>query len=229
MTRSTSLVKPRSKEETAVPSNNLAAPPKALPSLETPRNYSNVPEGAIPAEQAGFLSSDPENIMQMRWETRQLISQLWRGLANRTYAEIDGRAYLVPVGTKKDALMSDEGANELINLLLSKINPVIALSNLRMEDARMLWQQSMKSVLKVIVLEEERYGCKNVSKKRLIMSIVKDLMFSQLMRAVDGHESEMAATAINREHQQYDIDDRRKNPTAIPSMKERTNRRARSW
>lgn len=191
-----------------VPRPRPSTPPPARveePLPELPPAPVEPVDDVIPASEAGFPPRDLNAPMNAeRWESTQLLHQLWRTLAARSYEErqaSDGTFYAV---LKRNArtrpLLSDDGAMQVINLIRSAVNNVVALSNISEKEARMLWRSRMDSVAALLVKKEGEWGCETVSTKEEIMTTIKALEYAQFMRPVAGHEASMAVTAIQRQY-----------------------------
>lgn len=155
------------------------------------QNNTTIPPNSIPFDQGLYFDSGAnENIMRMRWEAHSFVRQLWKNLAHRDVKELeDGRAYLVPMQGAGKPPLNDYGAAEIINIILSVVNPVVSLSNTSEEQALTLFNHTKRAVRRALVLNETAYSCENRTSKENVLQIVENIVLTQLLRSVKGHES----------------------------------------
>lgn len=156
-----------------------------------------IPEDAIPADEAGVMPPPKnETMVDLRLHNHRFIHDLWRTLAARTYKEINNKPYLVHI-TGMTPPMSDCGAMEIVNTLKFLNNPSVALGNISYEEAVVERDGLLESLAQMLVENEESYGVTSITRKKLVMSQVTPVIWNQISKAIDGHESEMIVTNIN--------------------------------
>lgn len=156
----------------------------------------------------GFLDSNTD-IVSKRWESNDFISELWRQLADKEVRlQPNGSTELVRIHPNIEPLMNDRGALTVINLIRSKINTSVVLSNITEEDARTLYGHTMRTVTARLTLDQRRYGIATSSELQFIVDIIDGIVFCQLMRAVKGHESKWSKTQIQEVKQDSNIHQR---------------------
>lgn len=149
----------------------------------------------IPYPEYSQLWNSKDNIMSMRWENKELISQLWMQLTYRTPQTINGESVLVKVVDGKPPI-NYIGARSIVSLVQSVVNTVGSLSKITEEHAMLLLRHTKKSLRRSIVINNHEFECDERSKQQQILQIVENIVFLQLMRAVNGHESRQSATQI---------------------------------
>lgn len=154
-----------------------------------------VPADAIPYDAYGGDWQNQGNIMSMRWENKQLIEQLWRGLAYRVVKTYNGKPYLVQEANTKPPINS-EGAKAVINLIVSVVNTVGSLSQIHQEQALTLLKHIKQAARRLVIVNRYEYECDKRVQKQQVLQIVENICFLQLMRAVDGHESNQSRTNL---------------------------------
>lgn len=149
----------------------------------------SVPKGAVEFHDYGNAWSGQDNIMSMRWENKELIAQLWRNLAYMAPRTINGRPYLVPTSSAKPPI-NYEGAKAVINLIQSVVNTVGSLSKIHQEQALILLKHIKRAARRLVVVKQYEYECGSRVDKQIVLQIVENISLLQLMRAVNGHESQ---------------------------------------
>lgn len=142
---------------------------------------------------AGF-GNDNATVMEMRWESPEFIASLWRIFAGRVPMVIDGQAYLVRENPTIRAPMNDVGASRMIQVVRGFVNPVVSLSNISDDEAGLLFNYCMKGVVTAMILNQEEYEIANEAEMQLITSALYPILFAQIKRAVNGHESRQSKT-----------------------------------
>jgi hypothetical protein len=159
------------------------------------KSVGEVPEGAIPYSDYGVGWGGDANVMSMRWENKELIEQLWKNLAYLEPRVFDNKSYLVP-STRVKPPINYEGAKALINIIQSVVNTVGSLSKIAQEQALMLLKHIKQSARRLVVVKGEEYECVNRVDKQYVLQIVENICLLQLMRAVNGHESQQSRTNL---------------------------------
>jgi len=149
----------------------------------------------IPYPEYNQLWNNQDNIMSMRWENKELITQLWMSLTYRVPQTINGEPLLVKIIDGKPPI-NYIGARAIVSLVQSVVNTVGSLSKITEEHAMLLLRHTKKSLRRLIVINSEEYECDSRAKQQQILQIVENVVFLQLMRAVNGHESRQSATQI---------------------------------
>lgn len=149
----------------------------------------------IPYPEYSQLWNAKDNIMSMRWENKELITQLWMQLTYRVPQTINGESVLVKVVDGKPPI-NYVGARAVVSLVQSCVNTVGSLSKITEEHAMTLLRHSKRALRRLIVINQEQYECNERAQMQQILQIVENLLFLQLMRAVNGHESRQSATQI---------------------------------
>jgi len=147
-----------------------------------------IPPGAVPYFDDNNSWNAQDNIMSMRWENKELISQLWKNLAYRAPQTINGKQYLVPTTQAKPPI-NYEGAKAIINLIQSVVNTVGSLSRIHESQALILLSHIKKAARRLVVINGRQYECDSRVDKQTVLQIVENICLLQLMRAVNGHES----------------------------------------
>lgn len=169
----------------------------------------SIPRDAIPYEPYGQAWQGQDNIMSMRWENKELIEQLWLNLAYRTPKTINGKTYLVQEeGTNPP--INAEGARAIINMIRSVVNPVASLSKIHQDQALIILKHIKQRVRRNVVMKRKEFELKNRSDIGTVFQIVENVCFMQLMRAVEGHESNQSRTNLveKRGEESYKMESR---------------------
>jgi len=154
-----------------------------------------LPKGAIPYDGYGAAWANQGNIMSMRWENKELIDQLWMGLAYMSPFTYQGKAYLVSNISAKPPINA-EGAKAIINLIQSVVNTVGSLSKIHQEQALMLLKHIKQAARRLVVVKGDEYECNRRVEKQMVLTLVENICLLQLMRAVEGHESHQSRTNL---------------------------------
>lgn len=145
---------------------------------------------------AGYnMPGEEQSIMDMRWQSPELIWELWKALADMIPVRNEkGQIQLVRQHPQVKPPMNEAGALRVINLVRSYVNPVVALSNISEDDARSMWGHAIKRIVRVLHLHGHKYGLEGVEDVEWVIQYIKPLTFAQLMRAVKGHEAKQSRT-----------------------------------
>lgn len=154
-----------------------------------------VPPGAISYDGYAGDWQNQGNIMSMRWENKELIEQLWRGLAYRSVKTYNGKPYLVKDADTKPPINA-EGAKAVINLISSVVNTVGSLSKIHQEQALTVLKHIKQVSRRLVVVNRHKYECEQRVQKQQVLQIIENICFLQLMRAVEGHESNQSRTNL---------------------------------
>lgn len=143
----------------------------------------NVPQGLL--QSPGLMS---DTIAAMRWENDPLVRELKTSLGGYQYV-LDAKNQVV-LARPNDAhpLVNDIGLERFISTIRGVVNPVVALSNLDEQDGDVLVFQILDRLIMSIVLNQERFAIDD-GDLELIMSVLSPIVYSQVMRAVGGHEA----------------------------------------
>ena len=145
-------------------------------------SYSNAPPSENPA------------INEMRWEANNMVVELWNKLAGRVPMVIDGKAYLVRETPTIEPPMNDLGATRIIQVVRGFVNPVVSLSNISDDEAGLIYNHCMMNIISAMNENQEEYGVKSVAEMQIIISSIEPVLFCQIKRAVNGHESKNSRT-----------------------------------
>lgn len=130
-----------------------------------------------------------DGIMSMRWESKDLMQQLWRNLAYVDYQTINGQVVLQQNSGLGKPPLNMTGAKAVINMIQSVVNPVVSLSKIHQDQALTLVRHITYTIMRMLVINANEYGCDSRVEKEMVIQIVKNVVFAQLMRPVNGHES----------------------------------------
>lgn len=162
-----------------------------------------LPPGAIPfSEGAGYYGAQENGVMSMRWENKELISQLWKNLAYLVPSTYQGRPILLPMDhdlpddMKSKPPINYTGARAIINIVQSVVNTVGSLSKIHQDQALILLKHIKQATRRLIVIKGVEYNCITRVEKFLVLQIVENICLLQLMRAVNGHESQQSRTNL---------------------------------
>lgn len=137
-----------------------------------------------------------DNVMSMRWENKELLQQLWLNLAYLSPVEdADGNIQMRKVMRGK-APINYEGAKSIINVIQSVVNPVGSLSKISEAQALILLKHIKQSVRRTLATKTVEYECTDRADMQQVLSIVENICLLQLMRAVNGHESQQSRTNL---------------------------------
>lgn len=155
---------------------------------------------SIPIGEHNMFSTDESNIMRMRWQSHDLVKQLWKNLAYMEVSYEKGKARLtstIPEEQKHiiKPPMNVEGARMVINIIESVVNPVVSLTKIHQDQASVLLAHIKQLARRQIAVKGRQYGCERRADKQAVLQIIETICFTQLMRAVGGHESKQAKTS----------------------------------
>lgn len=154
-----------------------------------------VMQSAIPFSQ--YTNSAPgENptIMEMRWEAQNLMLQLWAQLAGRVPMVVEGKPYLVKETPTIKSLMNDIGARDIINIVRGMVNSPVSLSNIKSDAADIIYRQVTVSIISAININQDKYEIDGVAEMHVICASIFPILYCQINRAVNGHESKNSRT-----------------------------------
>lgn len=169
-------------------------------------NEEEPPRGAVPYFDSYTGDSDNLGIMSLRWEGGQLVEQLWKGLANMKVETYGNKTFLVPIyGDATFPPINHRGAAAIINMVESVVNPVVSLSKISEDKANVLTAHIKSNMRHMVIMNEEEYEIFTTSSKEYVLQIVENIVYAQLMRAVNGHESQHSRTNLmeHREEGSY--------------------------
>lgn len=158
-------------------------------------NYGMMDTGgsmAPPPPQMGYgMMPPPSNdasIAGMRWQADQIVYELYKRLGGYDIVVQKNGVAKLERDPNIKAKLNDDGIQSIISLIQAYVNPVVALSNLDDEEANELIRQVLYRLAGDIVLNKDRFDIHD-GDMGFIMNIVKGILFTQLKRAVSGHES----------------------------------------
>jgi hypothetical protein len=125
----------------------------------------------------------------MRWESDELINRLYEILGGYEMTT-DSTGQPRYIRRNKDVLpmINDHGLDTIAGIVRSTVNPVVSLSNVEIDYANELVRQTLYTVSETLLRNQSEYGI-NDGNIDIIYSHIKTLVFMQVMRAVNGHES----------------------------------------
>lgn len=171
-------------------------------------NNPNVPINAIPAIEAGIdVEQDKTDTMKLRWEANEFIKHLWMITTGRVLRIIDNEAYLVKSEHFIGVGISDQAAQELMKTVRSYVNSVFSLANISLDEGISFYQETREAISALLVLDDNFKQIK-VHIKRKIMSDLMPLIWAQISRAIQGHESKHSITTIAESTQKQDINEK---------------------
>lgn len=146
-------------------------------------------EQGIPFDNGTMWGNGQDSIMSMRWENKELMAQLWKNLAYMEVHYIGGKAVLKSAGKDAHPPMNAAGARAIINIIQSVVNTVGSLSKIHQDQAMILLRHIKTLTRRLVAVNGKRYGCERRVDKHMVLQIVENICFLQLMRPVAGHES----------------------------------------
>lgn len=132
-------------------------------------------------------SMDP-SIANMRWNPEAVVYELYKRLAAVEIKITEDRQVTYQPIPNVRPKMNFEGIQTILTTIESVVNPFVSLTNINDEEANELIRQLLVSVACDLVYNQDRFAI-HQGDMRLIMNVVKGLVFSQVKRAVAGHES----------------------------------------
>ena len=162
---------------------------------ETINQQPLLPKGAVPYPEYSDIWNNQDSVMSMRWENKELISQLRNNLAYMHPKTIGGAPYLVPTSDAKPPI-NYEGTKMVITMVKSVVNTVGSLSKIHQDHALKLYGDTKASLRRSLIIHAKRFGCETRADKQHVAQLVGNIVFLQLMRAVAGHESNQSRTNL---------------------------------
>jgi hypothetical protein len=137
--------------------------------------------------------SNDATIASMRWESQQLIYELYKVLGAYEVKITEGNVefYRNPDGPK--AMMNKQGVDTIVGIIRGTVNQVTSLSNVEDDEANEYIRQTLYAIIRILAMNTERFGIQTED-MTTIMSICKGIVFFQIKRAVGGHESDKCNT-----------------------------------
>lgn len=169
----------------------------ALPSVSPPMtSFGPSYPGPIPQP-----LNDP-TIAHMRWVPDELTQMIYKRLAGVNISVVQGEVKYVPIPGVAPK-MNQEGIEFVLTSIEGVINQFVGLSNIADEEANELIAQYLYALAGDLVYNQGRFKL-HTGDMRLVMNIVKALVFTQVKRAVKGHESKNFTTQhIEQNTQQH--------------------------
>ena len=142
----------------------------------------------MPSPDAMTPPSNEANIASMRWESQQIVYELYKVLGGyEVNVNADGTIKFYREGTDKPKI-NDDGIKSIVSMIRSVVNPSVVLSNIDDEDANELIRQLLYALMRHLVYNYKRFEIDEGDIGH-IFNIVKPIVFSQVKRSVGGHES----------------------------------------
>jgi hypothetical protein len=131
---------------------------------------------------------DNSSIAAMRWNGDAFILQLYKVLGDYDVRVNDDGTYTFKRNTNARPRINDDGLQAIISIVQASVNPFVALSNITNEEANDLIRSCLLDTASEIAANQEAWGIDD-SNKTVIMTMLKPLVFNQIKRSVEGHES----------------------------------------
>lgn len=149
------------------------------------------PQPMIGGGYGGGFGPPPMNdptIAHMRWVPDELSAMIYKRLAGvEVSVNEEGIAKYSRITDMKPKL-NKEGIEFVLATIEGIINQFVGLSNISDEEANELISQYLIGLAGDLVYNQERFDL-HTGDMRLVMNVVKGLVFTQVKRAVKGHES----------------------------------------
>jgi len=150
-------------------------------------------------------NQDQSTIAGMRWNGDVLVMQLYKLLGDyEIKINDDGTQTFERVNIKAKQKINDEGLQAIMGLIQSAITPNVSLSKYDEESANEITRQVMTRLAIDLVLNKEAWGISN-DNISIIQNIVKITIFTQVRRAVEGHESQNFKTTTLEQNVQQTL------------------------
>lgn len=130
---------------------------------------------------------DNSTIAGMRWNGDQLTLQLYKLLGGYDVKILDDGTYRFERINGAIPKINDDGIQALMSIIQSSINPFVSLSNINDDEANELIRQILIDCACDLVLYKDEWEVKDTN-LNTIMSILKNIIFNQQKRAVNGWE-----------------------------------------
>jgi hypothetical protein len=141
----------------------------------------------MPQMPIGRFNEESGAIAHMRWRDDDLIAYVEEMLGGyKEYVDVDGK--LKRIKNDSRAIVNDEGLNEITTFLKAHLNTAIVLSNIEEKKANILIKIQLVEFAKLLTYNQERFEIKK-GDLELVQSLIRPIVFSQIYRAVGGHES----------------------------------------
>jgi len=165
-----------------------------------------------------------ETIAAMRWQSDEIVKQLYETLGGYKTTIDHNNNLVASRDTHKKAMINDDGLQRLIAIIKSKVNATTSLTNIDEEQALLCVQDTLLSVNAAIAKEWQNWQI-TITDAYLIQNTINDIVFSQMMRAVGGHESVNFRTQTFEQnvHQQFQQPQQSGGFSLIPNMFKRRN------
>lgn len=136
-----------------------------------------------------FGGHDQSTIAGMRWNGDTLIFQLYKLLGDyEIKINDDGTQNFERINMNVEPKINDQGLQAIMSVIQSVVNPSVSLTKIEDYEAKELIRQTLTALAIDITLNQDLWAIKEEN-KNVIMNITKNIVFSQIKRAVEGHES----------------------------------------
>lgn len=168
---------------------------------------------------------DQSTIAGMRWNGDQLVFQLYKLLGDyEIKINDDGTQTFERMNVKSSPKVNDEGLQSLMAIIQSVINPSVSLTKVEDYEAKELIKQNLVSIAGDICLNQEQWGITDANRS-VVMTIIKNIVFSQIKRAVEGHESANFRTQTFEQNVQQNLNQSNQNTGGFSFWKPMSNKR----
>lgn len=135
------------------------------------------------------MSHEQSTIAGMRWNGDMLIFQLYKLLGDyEIKINDDGTQTFERINMNTKPKINDQGLQAIMGIIQSVVNPSVSLTKIEDYEAKELIKQTLTNLAQDIVMNQELWEISDEN-RNVIMSITKSVVFSQVKRAVEGHES----------------------------------------
>jgi len=128
------------------------------------------------------------NIASMRWTPDNLIIELYHILGGYEIKVVDGVVTKFKQKNKKE-FINDRGLEMLSAIIQANVNPHVSLTRLEKAEADELVRQTLYDVIETLTVNQEEYGILNMGDMNVVKTTIFTLVYCQIMRTVEGHES----------------------------------------
>lgn len=143
------------------------------------------------APPGAFFNTSSENstIAELRWKDNELVRYVEEVLGGyREYIDPVSGRYTRERPSWFKPKINDDGLSGVTSFLRAHINQSIVLSNFDETKANMLIKIQLLEFAKWLSLNQERFAIRS-GDLSLIASLIRPLVYSQIYRAVGGHET----------------------------------------
>lgn len=134
------------------------------------------------------------SLAEKRWESDDLEWNIAKILGMRMAVDKNNNIeYIAIPGVKP--IMNQQGVHTVIMTIRTHVNPVVVLSKVSDEEAKIMIRQANDDLMELLLLEHENYDLRE-EHINYVYGCMRNLLRAQVMRARDGHESKNNKTQI---------------------------------